>query len=277
MEPAPERPAPAPNPPDAAGADSLGLFVFLLAVLLYMPGSAALAALFGAPAGGGLAQVLFFAALPLWILRRARLGLARFHLRLPRRGSRLPSLLLVPLLVLFFFQYEMFQEVHLYASRETLGAFYRKAFDLGSSPVWLLVLSVAVLPALCEELVFRGILLASLRGRLGAPVAVLLSAAAFALIHLHPLVLLPILILGVLLALLTALSRSVVPAVAVHFLNNLVVVAALTSPGLNEALARAFPYHAALPAVLLAAIAAVAVLGFRRVGGGAIDGTDPPE
>jgi membrane protease YdiL (CAAX protease family) len=45
------------------------------------------------------------------------------------------------------------------------------------------LLAIALMPALCEEALLRGILLPSLRRRLAAPLAVILTALVFALIH----------------------------------------------------------------------------------------------
>lgn len=84
------------------------------------------------------------------------------------------------------------------------------------SSFWLLVASVAVLAPVFEECVFRGFLYRRLRVRLGVRASVLLSAFIFAGIHFSMATLLPLFALGIVLALITERSGSLVPAMIVH-------------------------------------------------------------
>jgi membrane protease YdiL (CAAX protease family) len=108
-------------------------------------------------------------------------------------------------------------------SPETLDLFRRLHAALAPSGVLdgLVSLTViALLPAVCEELVMRGVLLPSLASRTGAVPAVLLTAAIFALIHLDPIRLLFTFVLGFLLGLLRLRTRSLWPPVVVHSTLN---------------------------------------------------------
>ncbi|MEM1178979.1 MAG: CPBP family intramembrane glutamic endopeptidase, partial [Acidobacteriota bacterium] len=78
----------------------------------------------------------------------------------------------------------------------------------------------AVLPGLCKEVAFRGVLLQALRRRLAPYAVVLISAAVFAVFHFEWVRLLPTFFLGVLLALLTYATGSLWPAIVWHLLNN---------------------------------------------------------
>ncbi|MCQ2423571.1 MAG: CPBP family intramembrane metalloprotease [Clostridia bacterium] len=81
------------------------------------------------------------------------------------------------------------------------------------------LLAFALVPAFCEELVFRSILLAEYE-RYGVPCAVFMSTLLFALLHLS-LVRLPIYFFGGLVLAMTAYAtRSVFAAGTVHFLYN---------------------------------------------------------
>lgn len=82
---------------------------------------------------------------------------------------------------------------------------------------------VAVLPALFEETVFRGVLLNGLRtfGTLGA---VLLSGALFALYHQNPAQTLYQFCCGAVFAFVAIRSGSILPTVVSHFINNAVVL-----------------------------------------------------
>lgn len=79
---------------------------------------------------------------------------------------------------------------------------------------------VAVLPAICEEIAFRGVLLEGLRRRMPETQLCLVSGAIFALFHFDLARALPTLILGAVLALLTLRSGSIYPAMLWHGLNN---------------------------------------------------------
>ncbi len=90
----------------------------------------------------------------------------------------------------------------------------------------LQVLCLAVLPAVCEELLCRGTLLVGITRSLGRNWGVVLSAVLFALLHQSPLRLLPQAVLGLLLAGLTLRARSLLPAVVVHAGHNALLVVA---------------------------------------------------
>ncbi len=83
---------------------------------------------------------------------------------------------------------------------------------------------VAVLPAICEELAFRGVLLSGLRRRMPEPQLCLVVGAVFAIFHFDLARGLPTLILGAILAWLTLRSGSIYPAMLWHGLNNALVL-----------------------------------------------------
>lgn len=87
-----------------------------------------------------------------------------------------------------------------------------------------LILAYAALPAVCEELIFRGILCADLEKKIGVPCAVVLSALFFACLHFN-LAQFPVYFYaGVVLCMVMYVTRSLLGALAVHFLYNLYCV-----------------------------------------------------
>ncbi len=95
------------------------------------------------------------------------------------------------------------------------------------------VLAVGVAPV-AEELLFRGVLLSALIPRCGLPVAAVLSAAAFAAIHLpglgwHWYALPQLLLLGIALVWLRVRGRSLWPAVLAHGVHNALALGVLFS------------------------------------------------
>ena len=98
--------------------------------------------------------------------------------------------------------------------------------------LWL-VLIVAVLPGICEELVFRGVLLRSLARRMPGWRAILLSAAVFGAFHLSTetaLRFLPTAWIGVLIGYVAWRSRSTLPGMAMHVLTNGLAVLLVSAP-----------------------------------------------
>jgi membrane protease YdiL (CAAX protease family) len=102
-----------------------------------------------------------------------------------------------------------------------------QAFTL---PVLLLVLLlVAGLAPLAEELFFRGMIYPLLRQRYGPVAAILLNAAIFAAFHFIPLIFPALFVLGLLLAFLREWSGSTLPCILYHALQNGFVVILLNA------------------------------------------------
>lgn len=102
-------------------------------------------------------------------------------------------------------------------------------------PWWLAWCLMAVLPAVCEELLFRGWVLSALAGmRPGwrrATVAVVGQAACFAVFHLLPERMPQTFALGLVLGCLTLATRSLLPAMCCHAANNSMPLAVLIGSG----------------------------------------------
>lgn len=81
------------------------------------------------------------------------------------------------------------------------------------------VLIVAVLPAICEETTHRGLLLKGFSS-LGIVKSVILSSILFGLMHMSILQFFYATILGFIIALSVVVSRSIVPGMIIHFMNN---------------------------------------------------------
>jgi membrane protease YdiL (CAAX protease family) len=110
------------------------------------------------------------------------------------------------------------------------------------------LLAFALVPAVAEELLFRGVLFGALRGKLPASWTVLVSAIAFAAYHGSLPHFLPALTGGLLLGAVRVASRRLAPAIAFHFANNAAVVIALRH-GISTPAVAAAPLVAAVIAV----------------------------
>lgn len=86
------------------------------------------------------------------------------------------------------------------------------------------VLLVCVVPALFEELAFRGVILAAFREVLGVPETVIVSAVLFMVLHLSVLSSAHLLLIGLVLGYVRIASGSLYPCMLLHFTHNLLAV-----------------------------------------------------
>jgi sodium transport system permease protein len=120
-------------------------------------------------------------------------------------------------------------------------------------PVLLLVL--AVLPALCEELLFRGALLGLMRRSVGPILASVVVGLLFGALHLHLVRILPTGVLGILLCVAALRSGSLWVPVIIHALHNGILVLASHQGWFSDP-----------PLWLLLAMAAVALAAVATTG-----------
>jgi len=120
--------------------------------------------------------------------------------------------------------------------------------------------ALVIVPALCEELFFRGFVLTGLYAHYGPRWALTGSSLFFAASHFNPWQFLPLLLFGLFLGLLVHWTHSIYPAILAHAINNLVSVAGInlqTYWGL-EGLGPS--EHLSIPLVLFAALVLAAGL-----------------
>ena len=113
-------------------------------------------------------------------------------------------------------------EEYLKMLEETAAATTEKMLNVDTIGGLLLnLLVIALIPAVGEELTFRGVLQQGLMRRVKSPhVAILLSAAIFSFIHFQFYGFLPRMFLGILLGYMFYITRSLWTSIAMHFVNN---------------------------------------------------------
>jgi sodium transport system permease protein len=87
-------------------------------------------------------------------------------------------------------------------------------------PLWFVLLVTAGAPAICEEAAFRGFILSGLARRGRVLLAVVLSSAAFGIMHMIPQQVFNASLVGLVIGCLAVRSNSLVPCVVFHLLNN---------------------------------------------------------
>lgn len=161
----------------------------------------------------------------------------------PRQTFRLkkPGLKILSLSVLAILIVQPFLQVYLYYQNELIFSlpvgkeFLKQLKDIFDSlesatknlveaktfaDFILIVLSIAVTPAICEEFLFRGLVFKNFEKILASSKAVFFTGFLFALFHFHPFNFLPLLVLGVFLTFIVYHSGSIFTAVICHFVNN---------------------------------------------------------
>jgi len=97
-----------------------------------------------------------------------------------------------------------------------------------------IVIVVAMVPALCEEVFFRGYVQTSFELRVKPLGAAFLSALFFGLYHFNPYGLIALVILGMYFSFSAYMSNSIVVPIILHFINNFIAVIAYFAFGTDE-------------------------------------------
>lgn len=92
--------------------------------------------------------------------------------------------------------------------------------QLAKQPVILMLIVMALMPAIGEEICFRGFLYGGLKNKYGVKWAVVLSAIVFGAFHMSLVKLLPTAMLGACLAYIVSVSGSIYIGMVLHFVNN---------------------------------------------------------
>jgi membrane protease YdiL (CAAX protease family) len=121
-------------------------------------------------------------------------------------------------------------------------------------PLGVALVQFALLPAVCEEILFRGVLARSLGRRTSLAAAAAISAVVFAAYHVSAVQALPTLTLGLALGALAIRADSIAPTVVAHALNNAMAIA--ISRGLFPAVSAWLGRHPSLGVAACCAAAA---------------------
>ena len=107
----------------------------------------------------------------------------------------------------------------------------------------LVILVVAAVPALCEEVMFRGFIQKSFELKFKPYLAILITSLFFGLYHFNPYGLIPLAALGFYFGFAVYLSDSILTSMSLHFLNNLFAILMIFIAG-NEQIINPSPNNA---------------------------------
>ena len=112
--------------------------------------------------------------------------------------------------------------------KQMMESMLRILLTVHSTGEFLLVLvMVAVVPAVSEEILFRGLVQGDLERSIGGWKSAVVAGVVFGVYHLNPFNLVPIVVIGIVFGLIVFRSGNILLAMAAHFLNNAIAVLAV--------------------------------------------------
>jgi sodium transport system permease protein len=128
----------------------------------------------------------------------------------------------------------------------------------------LLIAVVAITPAICEEILFRGVLLSALRSQLGKTPSIIIVAILFGCFHLSIFRAIPTAAFGAVLAYVCLRSASILPSILLHACNNAFAILLVTGVLMPEAQLIALQ-STGLPWPVLTSATGLALIGLALI------------
>jgi len=135
--------------------------------------------------------------------------------------------------------------------------------DRSDISLWWIYFIVAISPALCEELFFRGLIQGGFR-KLGIGTSIVLSALLFGVAHGSIYRMMPVTLLGLVIGWLFWHSKSVYPGMIAHGINNGIAASFIGIAPLREYIIQQKIQYVPWPWVLLALVVMCAALWLAR-------------
>lgn len=177
-----------------------------------------------------ISQYFFMMAPSLWMVKKWHTDKIKKYLRIRTCSIKeiiIAVFITITALPLCYYISELL--MHILNVPEEVQKLGSEFFTATTLPEFImLVLVVAVTPAICEEIFFRGFFQRTLERTIGWK-SVLWGGFLFGLFHLQPLSLIVLSILGILFSLFYFRSKSIFPSAFAHFTNNFIALFLLYS------------------------------------------------
>ena len=122
--------------------------------------------------------------------------------------------------------------------------------------ILMLILTIVVAP-IFEEFMLRGVALKAL-SKYGTSFAIIVTALIFALLHGNFIQGIPTFFMGIMFGVITVKSKSIIPAIIIHFINNSLSMS-------EEYLGAYFPYYGLIITVLFLIGALILIIKYRHL------------
>ena len=154
-----------------------------------------------------------------WSIARVPLGPVLRPTPGAGRWSAIALMLLVPMLAVNLGYHFVLQRMFGIEVERITAPFVDAGY-----PYWIILLEICVMPAIWEEVAFRGLIQVRLAEAVRQREAIIMTAVLFAIIHCSALSGVYLFALGIVLGVIRARSNSLLPGMAMHFAHNLVIV-----------------------------------------------------
>ena len=172
-----------------------------------------------------VSEFLFMLLPVMWIIKKWHTKEISRYLRI--RMTSISEILLAVLITAFLFPFSSFLlDVLLKILRIPpliINANSMLFMPRSMTELVFMTFAIAVTPAICEEIFFRGYFQRTLERTLGMK-SFIITGILFGLFHMQPLSLISLSLLGVLLSFFYYRSKSIFPSSAAHFTNNFLVL-----------------------------------------------------
>ncbi len=181
-------------------------------------------------------------------------------------GNWISSILLGLGFIVLMIQFGLYNQKFMPEAADEMLEFMQTLHDMGQTPggFALLIFAVAISPAVCEEVLFRGAILSGLRKRMKGPALCLVVGLLFGLMHISIYRIIPTGIMGVMLTYLVVRGGSIYLSILIHAINNGIAVCLMTGrvPAFTETWLNEDSIEAnGLPMPLLVGAGILVVLG----------------
>ncbi len=216
---------------------------------------------------GGQFLFVSVALIAAWLRLRGNLGHRLSSRPLPLQHLFLLGCLVIPLATIcgqihrwgMAGWQELLERYPQFNALDTLQAMDHLEAMSANSPLWALLLVIAVAPALGEELIFRGVIGRGLISRWGVTAGILMTSFLFAIAHVHPVHALAVFPMGIVLHYVYYTTRSFWAPLFVHFCNNAWAVVLVRQA---ETVSRPAPADLSFSALLTVVLSLAVFLAF---------------
>ncbi|MCF7957948.1 MAG: ABC transporter permease subunit [Phycisphaerae bacterium] len=145
-------------------------------------------------------------------------------LKTPRTTALIATILMAAAMLVLGHQYTTWQGNFIKPPQEY--AEMMKTLFENTTPAKLIVLllAIALSPAVCEEVLFRGVILSGLRSRCSVKLSIIATGILFGLMHIYISQIIPTALLGIVITYLVLRSGSIFTGILFHLLNNSIAV-----------------------------------------------------
>lgn len=270
----PATPQPAPSLSQAMAALAILLPAFL--ILKGIPGRFAGESPAVHLTGNAILTIALFALFPLLLAQWSAISIKNsFHLQSSTFLNFIAAGILGLSLWPFAFELARFESFSIDETQALKELLDRIRASWGQIPFPAKLLALAIIPAVCEELFFRGYLLSGLRTGMSTPLAIILSSCLFGLFHVVATQsfgrFVPTTFLGLILGWICCQTGSILPGMLMHAMNNAFIISVETfkdqieAMGIGTGTEQHLPIPWLITAAIVASLAATMIaMGNRR-------------